>query len=477
MKIRKLYYYIYIIVIVIWILAPFQNAKLFVSPILEGREGTRITLSWSDDSDLNGSVASDIGEESIRLPLTPDVTKATKNYKINISPLTSDERIILKEMTIYRNGLNVKTISGEDLISYVLQTEDIVEMTPLGMTLGTYTDKCEFLLNETFSQLLYELSSTVLEERLIVCAAFTIIYWFIITILSILEKKHGKSRIILVKDENEAQERVIRGVKVRQNDCQRFFADIRKYAYFIFYSAKTDLKAEVANSYLNWIWWVLEPLCSMLVYTFVFGNLMKNSTEYYSVFVYSSLLMWNFFNHVVLYSVKAVRSNRDIVTKVYMPKYVLVLSNMLLNGFKLLISLVILAALMLVMHVKVTTTILYILPVYLVMFLVTFGISTIFMHFGVFVDDLSYAVSIAMQMLFFLSGIFYEISGFIPVGGELLMAINPIAFLVDTMRGALLYGRTPDFLILGIWAVLGLLASVWGIHLVYKYENSYVKIV
>ena len=160
-----------------------------------------------------------------------------------------------------------------------------------------------------------------------------------------------------------------------------------------------------------------------------------------------------------------------------MPKYVLVLSNMLLNGFKLLISLVILAALMLVMHVKVTTTILYVLPVYLVMFLVTFGISTIFMHFGVFVDDLSYAVSIAMQMLFFLSGIFYEISGFIPVGGELLMAINPIAFLVDTMRGALLYGRTPDFLLLGIWAVLGLLASVWGIHLVYKYENSYVKIV
>ena len=316
MKIRKLYYYIYIIVIVIWILAPFQNAKLFVSPILEGREGTRITLSWSDDSDLNGSVASDIGEESIRLPLTPDVTKATKNYKINISPLTSDERIILKEMTIYRNGLNVKTISGEDLISYVLQTEDIVELTPLGMTLGTYTDKCEFLLNETFSQLLYELSSTVLEERLIVCAAFTIIYWFIIATLSILEKKHGKSRIIIVKDENEAQERIVRGVKVRQNDCQRFFADMRKYAYFIFYSAKTDLKAEVANSYLNWIWWVLEPLCSMLVYTFVFGNLMKNSTEYYSVFVYSSLLMWNFFNHVVLYSVKAVRSNRDIVTKV-----------------------------------------------------------------------------------------------------------------------------------------------------------------
>ena len=110
---------------------------------------------------------------------------------------------------------------------------------------------------------------------------------------------------------------------------KRFFNDMKKYMYYCRYAAVTNLKAEVANSYLNWIWWILEPLCNMLVYYFVFGNLLGNTRQYYIVFIYSGLLMWNFYNRVVLYSVKAVRSNKGIVTRVYVPKYILLLSNMI----------------------------------------------------------------------------------------------------------------------------------------------------
>ena len=51
----------------------------------------------------------------------------------------------------------------------------------------------------------------------------------------------------------------------------RFFKEIRKYWGFAIYAANCDLKAEVANSYLNWLWWVLEPLATMIIYTLVFG--------------------------------------------------------------------------------------------------------------------------------------------------------------------------------------------------------------
>ncbi len=55
--------------------------------------------------------------------------------------------------------------------------------------------------------------------------------------------------------------------------------DVVKYWEYTNYAAKADLKAEVADSYLNRLWWLLEPLFSMLVYIIVFGRIMGQSTE------------------------------------------------------------------------------------------------------------------------------------------------------------------------------------------------------
>jgi len=52
---------------------------------------------------------------------------------------------------------------------------------------------------------------------------------------------------------------------------QRFFADTKKYFQYSVFAAKSQLKSEVADSYLNWVWWVLDPFCFMLIYTFIFG--------------------------------------------------------------------------------------------------------------------------------------------------------------------------------------------------------------
>ena len=46
---------------------------------------------------------------------------------------------------------------------------------------------------------------------------------------------------------------------------------MKKYWKYAIYSSKAQLKAEVANSYLNWLWWILDPLCFMLIYVFMFG--------------------------------------------------------------------------------------------------------------------------------------------------------------------------------------------------------------
>ena len=83
-----------------------------------------------------------------------------------------------------------------------------------------------------------------------------------------------------------------------------FFSNIRKYYKYAIRSAKAELKSEVADSYLNWLWWIIEPVCFMLIYTFVFGYVFKNDQVYFVSFVFIGLTAWDFFNRMITDSEK-----------------------------------------------------------------------------------------------------------------------------------------------------------------------------
>ena len=58
-----------------------------------------------------------------------------------------------------------------------------------------------------------------------------------------------------------------------------FIKDIKNYKQYIIYAIRAGLKSEVASSYLSWFWWILEPLCYMLIYTAIFGVIFETSEQ------------------------------------------------------------------------------------------------------------------------------------------------------------------------------------------------------
>ena len=72
----------------------------------------------------------------------------------------------------------------------------------------------------------------------------------------------------------------------------RFLKDTKKYYKYAIYSAKSKLQSEVASSYLNWLWWVLDPICFMLIYTLIFGVVFNAKEQYFTVFIFIGLTMW-----------------------------------------------------------------------------------------------------------------------------------------------------------------------------------------
>lgn len=257
--------------------------------------------------------------------------------------------------------------------------------------------------------------------------------------------------------------------------CKRFVSDIRKYFRYSLVSARSQLKSEVANSYLNWIWWVLDPLCFMLIYTFIFGYVFNSKEQYFPVFIFIGLSMWDFFNRTLTHSVKIVKNNKSIVSKVYFPKFILILTKIWVNGFKMLISFGIVALMMLFYRIPLTWNVLYAIPILLILGLFSFGCSCFLLHYGVYVEDLSNVVSIVLRFVFYMTGIFYNIEKKIPGWGKILSQYNPIAFLLASMRQCLIYGKTPSRKLLLLWFAISILLSAAGIRKIYKEENSYVK--
>lgn len=400
-----------------------------------------IVLYPRKDQDL--TIKSDTKSGTITCTVQSQTLGNSNQFEVNFY---NAENIEIREIRIYRKfkTICVAKIQSANIDDYVSVNSN------------------KLIFNSDFCDLTRELSASVFAERILgLEALLTVCLFFWIAVESLAET-------ILGNKDNHGPIYEIR----------RFYKDMCKYKEYVFYAAKADLKAEVANSYLNRLWWLLEPIFNMLVYVLVFGRVMGRSVQHYGTFVFSALLMYRYFSKTVNYSVKCVRNNKDIVSKVYIPKYILLLSDMILNFYKLLFSAIILAGMMLIFKIQIGWNFVWIFPAIGIMIFLSFGEGMIFLHFGVYVDDLSHAVGILLQMLMFLSGEFYDVVASLPTPLNVVMiCLNPVALFIDTMRNALLYNIAANLPLVLLWLSISLLLCYFGVHIVYKNENGYVKVI
>ena len=226
---------------------------------------------------------------------------------------------------------------------------------------------------------------------------------------------------------------------------KRFMDDMKKYWMYAVYSSKAQLKSEIANSYLNWLWWILDPLCFMLIYVFMFGYVFKSSEQYFAIFVFIGITMWDFFNKTLIQSVKVIKNNKAIVSKVYIPKFILLIIKMGVNGFKMFISLLIVVAMLAVWRVPITWNILFFIPILLTLFVVVFGLGCFLLHYGVFVEDLSNVLNITLRLLFYLTGVFWSVMDRLPARYNSHDGKGDrIAFPLTALRDSVTYDKSPD---------------------------------
>jgi lipopolysaccharide transport system permease protein len=237
-----------------------------------------------------------------------------------------------------------------------------------------------------------------------------------------------------------------------------------------------DLKVRYSHSVLGVVWGLMNPLLMALVYTVVFNYLLKSSIRAYPVFILAGLLPWQFFSSTVSSTTGAITTNSTLINRVYFPREVLPLANLLSNASNFLLALVMLFLFILVFGVHVGASLLW-LPVIIVIELALMcGLGLLLSAVNVFFRDTQQIVDVLVTAWFFLTPIIYPLEVLKDPSLQLaLQVLNPMAGLVVAFRHVLYYGDSPDVSLLAVTALESILLLMLGAMVFRRLSPSFAE--
>ncbi|HCY64040.1 MAG TPA: phosphate ABC transporter permease [Oxalobacteraceae bacterium] len=198
-------------------------------------------------------------------------------------------------------------------------------------------------------------------------------------------------------------------------------------------------------------WVVLQPLLTTAIFTLVFSHMARIPSQDapYPVFVFSGLLLWQYFSRCVLDGAGSLQANSGMLSKVYFPRMLMPMVAPLSSAIDFAISFMVLLALMFYYKVVPGFSVFAVPLLLIAAGMLGFGISLVLAPLNALRRDIAIALPFVLQMAMYLTPIIYPIT-FVPERFQWLFLLNPMATLLDGMRWALLGATAPP---VSAWAV------------------------
>jgi len=222
--------------------------------------------------------------------------------------------------------------------------------------------------------------------------------------------------------------------------------DLWTYRELIYFMIWRDIKVRYKQTLLGAAWAVIQPVLTMLVFTFIFGTVAKLPTDGipYPIFSYTALLPWGLFTSALNNASRSLTANQNMVTKIYFPRLVLPLASVLGGLVDFAIAFLILIVLMI--YYKVTPTgAIWTLPLFLLLTVITaLGVALWLSAINVQYRDVNYVLPFLTQFWLFITPVAYS-ARVISEKWQFVYSLNPMAGVVNGFRWALLGTNTgPD---------------------------------
>jgi len=244
---------------------------------------------------------------------------------------------------------------------------------------------------------------------------------------------------------------------------------------YIFYYSKILLKNRVAGSYLGFLWLFIDPLMFMLIYSFVVQFIFNNSMPNFNLFVFVGLTTWKLISGTILNGPTSIVRNKSIFEQVYFHKFIYPTIYLVVNLYEFLISNSLILVLMLIAKVPFTWHIVEFIPITIVAFCFTYGITLIVAHLGVYFFDLRNILDFTLRFIFYASPIMwaYEMIQYDWIN---FLQLNPVSIIIQAYRDIFFYGISPNYIALGGLLFVSILIIKLGYHLISKHEDEYGRV-
>ncbi len=251
--------------------------------------------------------------------------------------------------------------------------------------------------------------------------------------------------------------------------------DLWIYRELVFFMVWRDVKVKYKQTLLGMAWAVVQPVMTMLVFTFVFDRVANLPTDGipYEVFSFTGLLPWGLFVTALNQGSRSLVAHNNMVTKIYFPRLILPMASVFAGLVDFIIAFVILIGLMVYFQVAPAWQYLWTLPFFLLLVLVTaLGVALWLSAINVKYRDVNHALPFLTQFWLFATPVAYSFST-IPENWQILLSLNPMTGVVNGFRWALLgSGNGPD-IALWISAIISILIFISGLFYFRSMEKTF----
>lgn len=252
--------------------------------------------------------------------------------------------------------------------------------------------------------------------------------------------------------------------------------ELWEYRELLGFLVLRDVKVRYKQTVLGVSWAVLQPVFTMVVFSVIFGGLAKLPSDGlpYPVFVYAGLLAWQFFSSSVTSASNSLLNQQALLTKIYLPRLYVPISTVLGSLVDLLISFAVFAVIMAIYRVMPGWGLLALPILVVVTTMAALGVGLVLAALVVTYRDIRHIVPFLLQAWLYVSPVIYPVT-MIPEQWRWLLALNPIAGIIDGYRSALLQ-KPWDVQTLAVSTVASVAVFLFGVFYFRKTERRFADI-
>ena len=260
------------------------------------------------------------------------------------------------------------------------------------------------------------------------------------------------------------------------------YHEIFEYKDLLFFLVKREIIVLYKQTVLGFLWAIIRPLITMVIFTFIFSGLAKIPSDGvpYQIFSFCALVPWYYFSSSLNKSTNSLLSASGMFTKVYFPRIIIPLVPIISGLVDFLISFLVLIIMMFYYDVSISITIIYLPFLVLIICLFSFGIGLWLSALALQYRDVKYAISYFSQILMYAAPVVWPMSVLSEKYGDSFTfwyGLYPMVGVIEGFRSILLTGGNIPWEQIFLGFTVAILLTITGTLFFLNKEETFADII